>query len=365
MWKLILKCNFACFITLSKFIQQFEKSQNVCKRKTIEQQFVVVAKLRATLCKIRQGTAKWILLPTAENALYSDSRYAGCINVTFNKALLLPWSTCSGTTRVAQYIGLPPTRYIFQEQRSIVLISSVTTWLMSQWASYKNKLAKTLREVQQLAHLRAEAVADWISEQVSPSKSLSDKFNNEVINQISTESRGFHRLSVVKLARALVVLVVAISTFVSVNPILRLFRAATAAKLLCKPQRYAYTDCTEAAADHVKVVSAIKRKQKREKYRASHTRNQTLETLETQITLIPQTTKMASRDYNPQQITKFTYKSLRRRLLITDVVKGTTTNCDCCLNDDIKVGIINLWPTATLLSTTAEQVDPDATLTHS
>ena len=73
---------------------------------------------------------------------------------------------------------------------------------------------------------------------------------------------------------------------------------------------------------------------------------------------------MASIDYGPIQITEFIYISLRRELLITDVVKGTTTNCDCCHNDDINIGIINLWPTVTLLSTTGEQVDPDATLTH-
>ena len=111
-------------------------------------------------------------------------------------------------------------------------------------------------------------------------------------------------------------------------------------------------------------MSAIKRKQKHVEYRARLTRNQILVTLETQITLIRHTTGMAILDYCPTQITEFIYGSLRRGLLITDVIKGTNTNCDCCLNDDMKVGIINLWLTATLLSTTGEQVDPDATLTY-
>ena len=100
-------------------------------------------------------------------------------------------------------------------------------------------------------------------------------------------------------------------------------------------------------------------------HRARLMRNLTLETLETEITLIQHTNKMASLDYGPQQIIEFIYRSLRRGLLISDVVKSTTTNCDCCLNEDIKVGIINLWSTATLLMTTAGQVDPDDTHTHS
>ena len=35
------------------------------------------------------------------------------------------------------------------------------------------------------------------------------------------------------------------------------------------------------------------------------------------------------------------------------------------LNDDIEVAITKLFPTAAILTTTAEQVDPDATPTHS
>ena len=54
-----------------------------------------------------------------------------------------------------------------------------------------------------------------------------------------------------------------------------------AANLFCKPLRYAYTDRTEAAVNQVKFVRAIKRKHEGVKYRARLTRNQTLETLET------------------------------------------------------------------------------------
>ena len=117
------------------------------------------AELRATPCRDRQDIAEWILIPTAEDALLFDGRYAGSINVTFNGVFSLLWSTC-GTTRVAQLINLLPTRYISQEQRRLVLVSFVASWSLPPWASSNDELAKTIREVHQLAHSRAEAVAD-------------------------------------------------------------------------------------------------------------------------------------------------------------------------------------------------------------
>ena len=167
------------------------------------------------------------------------------------------------------------------------------------------------------------------------------------------------------LAIALAALVIAIATFVTVNPMLRLFWAEIAAILFRGPLRCAYTDRTENAANQVKVVSVLKGKHKRIEYRARLTRNQTLETLETQVTLVLHTTGKTRLDYGPQQLTDFSYGSVRRGLLITEVVKCTTTSCDCSHNDDIEVAITNLWPTATTLTTTSEQVDPDATLIHS
>ena len=83
-----------------------------------------------------------------------------CINVTLNGVFPLPWSTCFGTTRVAQWINFLPTRYIHQEQRSLVLVIFVATWSLPPWASGNDELAKTLREVEQRAHSKAEAVAD-------------------------------------------------------------------------------------------------------------------------------------------------------------------------------------------------------------
>ena len=68
---------------------------------------------------------------------------------------------------MAQLINFLQIRYITQEQRSFVLKNFVAAWFLSQWASSNNNLAKTLREVQQLAQSRAEAFVNWISEQVS------------------------------------------------------------------------------------------------------------------------------------------------------------------------------------------------------
>ena len=345
--------------------KEFLEQEAWCARGRIVRNLVVIAELRATPCRGRQDTAEWILIPTADNALLSDGRYAGCINVTFNGVFPLRWSTCFGTTRVAQWINPLPTRYIPQEQRSFVLVSSVATWSLPLWASGNDELAKTLRKVQQRAHSRADAVADWISEQLSARQTIDDASGKGVINKISTVARDAHPLSVVALAIALVALVVAIATFVTVNPMLRFLWAAIAAILFHGPLRCSYIDRTEDAANQVKVVSALKGKHKRIEYRARLTRNQTLETLETQVTLVLHTTGKARLDYGLQQLTEFIYGSVRRGLLFTEVVKCTTTSCDCSLNDDIEVAITNIWPTTPLLSTTAEQADPDATLTHS
>ena len=61
---------------------------------------------------------------------------------------------------MAQWINPLSIRYIPQEQRSLVLVSTVATWSLPQWASGNDELANTLREEQQRAHSRAEAVAD-------------------------------------------------------------------------------------------------------------------------------------------------------------------------------------------------------------
>ena len=231
-------------------------------------------------------------------------------------------------------------------------------------AKWQRRTRYYLREVQQRAHSRAEAVADWIREQVSARQTLDDASSKGVINQISTVTRGAHPLAVVALAIALVALVVSIATFLTVNPMLRLMWATIAAILFRGPLRCVYKDTTEDAANQVKVVSALKGKHKRIEYRSRLTRNETLETLETQVTQILHSTGKARLDYGPQQLTEFIYRSVRRGLLITEIVNCTTTSCNCSLNDDIEVAITNLWRTATILTTTSEQVNPDATLTH-
>ena len=117
-----------------------------------------------------------------------------------------------------------------------------------------------------------------------------------MINQISTVARGSHPLSVEALAIALVALVVAIATFLTVNSMLRFLWEAIAAILLRGPLRCYYIDRTEDAANQVKVVSALKGKHKSIEYRACLTRNQTLETLDTQVTFALHTTGKARVD---------------------------------------------------------------------
>ena len=117
-----------------------------CAKGRIERNLVVIAELKISTCKGRHDTAPWILIPTAEDALLADGRYAGCLNVTFNGVYPLPWSTCFGTTRVAQWVSPLPARYIPQEQRSIVLVSTVPTWSLPSWANGTDELSKTLQK---------------------------------------------------------------------------------------------------------------------------------------------------------------------------------------------------------------------------
>ena len=130
---------------------------------------------------------------------------------------------------------------------------------------------------------------------MSARQTLDDASSKRVINQISTVARGAHPLSVVALAA----LVIAITTFVAVNPMLRLLWAAIAAILFRGPLRCSYTDRTEDSANKVKIVSALKGKHKHIEYRVRLTRNQTMKTLETQVTLILHTTGKARLDYGP------------------------------------------------------------------
>ena len=100
------------------------------------------------------------------------------------------------------------------------------------------------REIKQRADSRANAVADWISEQVLASQYLDDATGKEVINQISTVSRGAHLLSVVTLAIALFALVGAIATFITVILMLRLLWSVVAAIIFRGPLRCTYIDRT-------------------------------------------------------------------------------------------------------------------------
>ena len=188
---------------------------------------------------------------------------------------------------------------------------------MLLWASGNDELVRALRDVQQLAYSQADTVVNWTSEQVSARQLLHDKSNKTVINKISTVLQCAHPLRVVTLAIVLVALVVTLVLFVSLNSMLKLFWVTMAAVLFLGPLRCTYTDYIDDSTNQVKVISALRGKHKRIEYRARLMRNQTLETLETQVTLILQNTRMALLDYGPQQITELTYGLMRRGLLIT------------------------------------------------
>lgn len=136
----------------------------MCARERIKRNLVVITELRATLWRGRQDTTTWILITTAEHVHLFDARYTGCFYVTFNRVLLLPWSTCQRVLLNKSICNLLGT--FLKIQQSLVLVSSVATMLLPLRASGNNKLANKLREVKQPAHLRAEAVAEWINKEV-------------------------------------------------------------------------------------------------------------------------------------------------------------------------------------------------------
>ena len=133
-------------------------------------------------------------------------------------------------------------------------------------------------------------MVDWISKQVSARYTLDDASSKRVINQQSTVARSSHFRSVVALAIVLAALVIAITTFISVIPMLRLLWAAIVAIVHLEPLRCSYTDRTDDAANQVKVINALQVKHKRIEYRARLTWNYTLQTLWKQIILVLQNT---------------------------------------------------------------------------
>ena len=114
------------------------------------------------------------------------------------------------------------TDFVYSSRATQPCTGKLCRYLVITTVGSGNELAKTLREVQQRAHSRAKALADWISKQVSAHQSsIGDVSGKNAINQMSTVARGSHPLSVVALAIAFVALVVAIASFVTVNPMLR------------------------------------------------------------------------------------------------------------------------------------------------
>ena len=143
-------------------------------------------------------------------------------------------------------------------------------------------------------------MVDWISEQVSARQSLEVESNKGVINQISTVSRGAHPLSVVALAIALAALVIAIATFVTVNPMLRLVWAAISAVIFRNPLRCFYAERKEMGSNQYKIVSALEGHHKRIEYRARLARRQTLEAMDTQVAIVLHSSGKSRLDYGQQ-----------------------------------------------------------------
>ena len=225
-----------------------------CAKGRIERNLVVIAELKISTCKGRHDTAPWILIPTAEDALLADGRYAGCLNVTFNGVYPLPWSTCFGTTRVAQWVSPLPARYIPQEHRSIVLVSTVPTWSLPSWANGTDELSKTLREVQLRAKARADEVSDWISEQVSARQTLEHESQKGVLQRLNTVSKGAHPLSVVALSCALVALLIATFALLAMTPALRLIWSAILAIVRRHPLYCTYSMLTQQDSTPISVI---------------------------------------------------------------------------------------------------------------
>ena len=322
-----------------------------CANGRIERNVVIISELQAAPCNGNSDTGGWVLLPTAEDALLPDGRYAGCLNVTFDGVFPLPWSTCFGTTRVAQWLNPLPTRYVPQERRSLVLISAAPTWSLPNWATGNDELSHTLREIQQRANTKAEAVTEWISEQVSARRPGGYESQTGIVGKINGVARGAHPMAVIALSCALVALTVSGLTLLTAHPVLKMIFATCSAALRRAPILCAYpaqpsTNNEKQTISGLRVVSAWEGGHKRIEYRARLARANTLEPLDTRVEVILHTSGKARLDYGPQRITEFVYGIHRRELLLVDIVLGSTSECKCLLNDDIEIGMTNVWPTA-------------------
>jgi hypothetical protein len=225
----------------------------------------------------------------------------------------------------------------------------VPTWSLPSWANGTDDLSKTLREVQQRAHARAEAVADWISEQVSARQTLDYETQNGVIHSLNSVAKGAHPLSVVALACSIVALLIATFALLALTPIFRLIWTTAIAVLKHTPL---YCVCSSTRVQESNnVVSAHKGSHKKIIYRASLARAGTLESTDIPVALTLHTSGKAKIEHGPQRITEFVYGNYRRELFLASVVMGSTCKCECALNDDIEISIVNSWPS---LSTSPE-----------
>ena len=334
-----------------------------CSKGRIERNIVVIAELNTAPCKGKEDTAGWILLPTAEDALLADGRYAGCLNVTFSGVYPLPWSTCFGTTQVAQWINPLPVRYVPQDLRTLVLVSAVASWSLPSWASGTDELSVTLREVQKRATDRAQVVSDWITDQLAARQAWDGSVQNGFTGSINYVSRGAHPFSIIALSFSLVSLLVASFGLLCQTTLWKVIIKSSCALVRRNPLLYAVgnrrTNITGTGTEaNPGVVLALKGSHTRIEYYGqlvNHSRNSTVGT---PITLILHSSGKAKLDYGPQKITQFLYGKHYRELLLTDIIRGPSSKCQCHLHDDIEIFIESIWPTAPTLEVTNNHTAP-------
>jgi hypothetical protein len=136
-------------------------------------------------------------------------------------------------------------------------------------------------------------------------------------------------------------------SILSRRPIWRLLFSGCSNALKCHPLLCVYNKFKEGSSA-LHVVSAWKGHHTRTEYRARLARPGTLEPMDTRVLLVLHTSGKASISFGPQSVTEFVYGKLHRELLLTEIMKGGSTKCDCAMNDDIEVSTTGLWPSAPL-----------------
>ena len=169
-------------------------------------------------------------------------------------------------------------------------------------------------------------------------------------------------MTIIALACALLSLAISVISIITRHSIWRLLLTVIKSACRCNSILCAFKTPTNKSnanitGDDTKITFAWQARHTKIEYRARLVRPESSDALDSRVLLTLHTSGKAKIDYGLQRITEFVYGTHRRELLLTEVVMGTSTTCDCSMNDDIEIIATGLWPTAPIIEDSNEEND--------